>query len=632
MVDVGTSLAVSEAPEHDLLERVLESAGDAFAVMDASGIIVRINESMARRSSSQACELLGRHFLDVAPVELRSAYQSIWSDVTRTGQSVTWSSEFAGQVWEDSLRPVKSDHQASPWFLIYGRNITQQHETEVALRESELHVRTLAEVTDFGMAIVNDGHIAFLNPAMHQLLGTEESASTPDALVTHVNPQDRTTFLKMWRTDSEQTDRQTIRVRVESLGQERLIAMSARRMNSGQRSVVVWATDFSAQEQTNRQVMQAEKEESLVALAGGLAHDFNNILVSVLSGASLLQDELPPDPRMHELCAMITDGARRIADLTGKLLTYSRGAIFKPRPTDLNDVVRGAIQLTESSIGSHARVHAELDPNIIPVRGDASQLQQMVVTLLVNGAEAVQSEGGNIWVRTRLEASENGDRATVVLDIADDGEGMSPETQRRLFEPFYTTKFQGRGMGLAAAAGIIKAHGATVLVNSCQHQGSKFSVQFPVDLGLNCGCAQERDVASRPKRVLVVDDDDMVRRVVDRILRRAGYEVKLAGSGRDGVEAARDGNLGVMMVDIFMPGMNGDLVIEEVRRLNPHLPIVVCSGYGREQALAQIGEAAIQEFLMKPFVSDDLVATVERARGAELRPWARTSRTLDGAS
>jgi signal transduction histidine kinase/ActR/RegA family two-component response regulator len=615
MVNVGTP-AATEPEEATLLSLVVDVSGNGFAVLDREGMVRRANRVMTDRRPSQSW--VGQSFVELAPVELRGAYEQLWDDLLRTQGVVGWTSETGGRVWEDSLRPVPAGAGRPPRYLWFARDITQRHESQVALRDSEAQYRNLAEATEAGLGILTEDRVTFANPALLRFLGLEHPPPTFADLAANVHPEDRATFLGL-HDGTAGSRKAVIRVFFDDEN-ERLLAVSARRTTGP--TTALCAHDYGDQEQLNRQVMQAEKEESMVALAGGLAHDFNNILVSVLSGASLLQDELPNDPKFHELVNMVTHGAQRIAELTGKLLTYSRGTIFRPRPLDLNAVVESAIQLSQATFASPTHIHVELDPTLPPLRGDHTQLQQLVITLLVNSAEAIHERAGNIWVRTRFEPTANFERADAVLQIEDDGEGMSEETRRRLFEPFYTTRFQGRGMGLAAAAGILRAHGAEVEVESRPEQGARFRIRFPIDLDRQSRWFRVQGAPQRPRSVLVVDDDAMVRRVVERILRRAEYHVVMASSGREGIELARSRDVGVMMVDIFMPDLRGDRVIEAVRASKPDLPIVVCSGYGRERALADVGSGTVQEFLMKPFVSEELVSTVEKARQASITPAA----------
>jgi signal transduction histidine kinase len=260
-------------------------------------------------------------------------------------------------------------------------------------------------------------------------------------------------------------------------------------------------------------LLREEKEESLVAIAGGLAHDFNSILVGILSSVSMLQDEVGSSRSALELCDIISTAARRMADMTGQLLMYSRGAPFRPADIDINQVARDVVGMMWGGVPSSLHLVSDLAPQRLVVRGDASQLHQLVLTLVVNALEAVESSGAMVRVRTRPEH----DR--VRLEVIDDGVGMTEETRARLFEPFFTTKFHGRGLGLAAARGIIEAHGGQVEVRSAPGEGSTFSIELPL-------CVPASDATSK-LRVALFDPDPLIGRMTKRFLRRTEFEVEV---------------------------------------------------------------------------------------------------------
>ncbi|NJK89799.1 MAG: hypothetical protein HC923_10655 [Myxococcales bacterium] len=317
------------------------------------------------------------------------------------------------------------------------------------------------------------------------------------------------------------------------------------------------ATDVTERTEIQRRLLREEKEASLIAVAGGLAHDFNSILVGILSSVSMLQDEVGNSRNALELLDIIASASRRMADMTGKLLMYSRGAPFRPSEIELNHVVRDAVSMVRSSIPEKAALQLMLDERTILVRGDRAMLQQLVLSLLINAMEAVESKGSLISVETR--ASSDG----VDLWVRDDGVGMTSDVCARIFEPFYSTKFQGRGLGLAAAAGIIETHGGDIRVETTPGVGTSFCVSLP-----------GRVLEERPKQlVLLYDPDPFIRRLVQRLLKRTHLEVHdfeddglaktaLAAHGRDYVVALID-------------GIEGRTLLEFVRDRHAGLPIIL---------------------------------------------------------
>jgi len=472
-------------------------------------------------------------------------------------------------------------------------------------------LRLLFEQSPVGLASMDGSRLILANPSFWAIMNGDD-----DAPFARVHPDDEPRVRALLR-DPAEAHQEILRVRDHD--GERWVRCRRRRWAEGGRSLLVLSVNpLEDRDATARLLAQQDREASMIAFAGGLAHDFNNILVGVLSGASMLQDELPTDPRLLQLCDMIVDGAEKMAELTGKLLSYSGGTIFRPGPTRLGEVVEQT--LLGMKVPAGVELHVELDSAMPPLHGDPQQLRSMLHAVLLNAFDALAGRPGQVWVTTRFEPDERFESAQAVLEVRDDGPGMSAQVQERIFEPFYTTRFQGRGLGLAAAAGILKAHGAQVEVSSEVGAGAAFFFRFPVDLESTRPRRREKE-GPLERRLLVVDDDERVRKVMRRILRQAGYEVTDVPSGLDAVEEVQAGaRFAAMVVDIFMPDMKGDEVIRRIRALVPNLPVVVCSGYGQEQALADIETGVVQEFIMKPFRNDAFLAAVERTVSALVSP------------
>ncbi|MEM9114130.1 MAG: response regulator [Myxococcota bacterium] len=462
-------------------------------------------------------------------------------------------------------------------------------------------MRLLFDASPQGLALMDEEGLRLVNPAFERLLGAPQPFAK-------VHAEDRSRVERLLAGNEE--DRQEI-LRVKDVDGERWLRCVRRRLTrSGQDLLLLTVNSLEDRDAASRLVAQQDREASMMAFAGGLAHEFNNILVSVLSGASMLQDQLPSEARVLQLCDMIADGAQKMAERTGKLLAYSGGTIFRPGPTKLGDVVRETLLVVK--LPRSIQLQVDLDPTLPPLHGDGPQLKSILHAVLLNAVEALAGRPGKLWVSTRFEPSESFESAIAALEVRDDGPGMSTEVRERIFEPFFTTRFQGRGLGLAAAAGILKAHGAQVVVESELGVGSCFTFRFPVDLASTRPRRREREGPTE-RRLVVVDDDERVRRVMQRVLEQAGYQVAAFASGVDALRDIREGaQFDAMVVDIFMPDMGGDEVIRRVRGLSPQLPILVCSGYGQERALADVETGVVQEFIMKPFRNDAFLAAVER--------------------
>jgi len=373
------------------------------------------------------------------------------------------------------------------------------------------------------------------------------------------------------------------------------------------------------------QLRQAQKMEAIGSLAGGVAHDFNNVLTVILSCAEALKEDvgegLPADP---EVIDEIRAAGKRAAELTRQLLAFARKQVIAPVPLDLNAVVRGSEKLLRRVLGEDIELTATSVPDLWTVLCDPGQIEQIVLNLAVNARDAMPG-GGTLSIDSANAVIDESHVAAhpfmragtyVRLAIRDSGTGMSAEVKARIFEPFFTTKLSGKGtgLGLATVYGIVKQSGGHILVDSAPDRGTTFEVYFPrtLDPVLAAAPPDQAAVARGSGTILVVEDDPHVREVTVRSLRAGGYRVLAARDGRDALELAarEDGRLHVLVTDIVMPGLSGREVADELRRRHPDLRVLFVSGYTRD-AIVQRGvlDAGIA-FLQKPFTASSLLARV----------------------
>jgi two-component system, cell cycle sensor histidine kinase and response regulator CckA len=372
---------------------------------------------------------------------------------------------------------------------------------------------------------------------------------------------------------------------------------------------------------------QAEKMEAVGRLAGGVAHDFNNILTAIISYADLLLERQEPDAECRREVGEIRSAARRAAVLTRQLLAFSRQQIVQPRVVDVNQSIRDVQSMLRRLIGEDISLVMKSSPEACCVRIDPSQLEQVLMNLALNARDAMP-DGGTMTIRTALAdsvASSTAERPAslpgpfVVLSVADTGMGMDDETRARVFEPFFTTKGQGQGtgLGLATVYGIVKQADGYVWVRSAPGQGAIFEVYLPRVSG--APPAEQEQRAGRKvapgQRVLVVEDDANVRRVTSQILVRHGYEVVTAENPDMALaELSRHhGAFDLLLTDLVLPGMNGRLLAAHVSREWPNIRVVYMSGYAGETILEQGILPADEHFLPKPFTVEELLAKVAEA-------------------
>ncbi|MFP4052285.1 MAG: MASE3 domain-containing protein [Phycisphaerae bacterium] len=381
--------------------------------------------------------------------------------------------------------------------------------------------------------------------------------------------------------------------------------------------------------QLERQVQHAQKLESLGVLAGGIAHDFNNILTGVLGHAEVLLVTLPDGSPFRNSADNIRRSALRAADLTRQMLAYSGRAQFVQQALDLNQMVRDMLELLEWSIDKHARLTLAMGRSLPSFQGDASQISQIILNLVTNASEAIGAAGGSIVVTTRVQRLDDpfgcdwyGDAPEpgeyLCLEVRDNGCGMDAETKMRLFEPFYTTKFTGRGLGLAAVQGIVRGHGGAVELESEEGVGSTFRVYLPTKaerVASSEPAAPRRSRQATRGTVLVIDDEKVVRDLVRNVLQRGGLTVVEAESAEDGIALLRSrlGEVDALLLDMTLPGMNGAEALNEIRAFAGDIPVVITSGYSQEEVTAAFGTLGICGFLPKPLSIDQLTETLSSA-------------------
>ncbi|GEM_PF-1023617 len=387
--------------------------------------------------------------------------------------------------------------------------------------------------------------------------------------------------------------------------------------------ILAIAEDITERRRLEELLRQTQKMEAIGALAGGIAHDFNNLLTGILGYASVLQQEVAPDSPLYRDLGAIVDSATRAADLTQQLLTVARSSPHTERkPLDLNAVVREVISLLGRALEPTIAIRVRLAADLCTVLGDAGQLHQTLLNLCLNARDAMPN-GGELTIETaNLELSEEEARCLpdlrpgryALVSVTDTGMGMDASVRERIFEPFFTTKEHGRGLGLAMAYGIVRAHEGTIHVYSEPGQGSTFKVYLPAQGAFPIPAAQRPlEFPQGRETILVVDDEESVRAVLRRMLERAGYTVLDAPDGRAAIELyqQREPPIDLVILDLTMPGLGGQETLWCLREINPDVRVIVSSGYSEGGRAGEIQSLRIHGFLQKPY---HLAAVLRKVR------------------
>jgi PAS domain S-box-containing protein len=362
-------------------------------------------------------------------------------------------------------------------------------------------------------------------------------------------------------------------------------------------------------------LLQAQKMESIGVLAGGIAHDFNNLLTGILGNVSMAVDGLPPDHPSREMLDYAVNSSQRAASLVSQLLAYTGKGHFVIGRFDLSKLVSEIIPLITTSIPKKVQLHLSLLRDLPWIEADASEIQQIVMNLVINGAESIGPEGGTVRISTGLkspepEQVESQGLGSVYLEVKDSGSGMDALTQAKIFDPFFTTKFTGRGLGLAAVSGIVRRFKGQLQVESTPGAGSTFSVSFPAVKAV-VPFPTPKPPSPVDLRgtgaILIVDDESLIRKLAQTILEGFGYSVLLAENGKQAVEIFGQNSDGIaaVLLDFTMPVMDGIEAFNQFQKISPIVPVIISTGH-RDVILTEKFEGTIAGILEKPYTPAEL--------------------------
>jgi DNA-binding response OmpR family regulator/two-component sensor histidine kinase len=388
------------------------------------------------------------------------------------------------------------------------------------------------------------------------------------------------------------------------------------------KGAVCSVSDITERKRFSERLQHSQKLESIGVLAGGIAHDFNNLLTGILGNASLLLDELPSQSANFEMAQEIVKASESAADLTRQLLAYAGKGRFVMQMVNLSDQIVSSRALLTRLISRNVELEFQLSPDLPALEADATQLQQIVMNLVINAAESYgERVQGRVTVTTCVEQIDAGNPEIepgryVMLSVQDFGSGMSPEVRARIFDPFFTTKFTGRGLGLSAVHGIMRAHHGHLRLDSAPGEGTMFRLYFPI---VTLATPDAQDVHDTPLvsgegSILVIDDEATVRNFAEAALTKMGYSVITAENGEAGLQIIQQegGNLKAVLLDLAMPVMDGEEALQQIRQLTPSLPVLISTGFSLSSEYERLSQKGATAFLSKPFTVGQLSTALQK--------------------
>ena len=527
-------------------------------------------------------------------------------------------------VVRDSLgRPVKT----------YGVNqdITERVRMQEALKESEEWYRTLVEESFDGIFVYTGPKITFANRRLHEMLGYAQGELEGKDHLQLSHPDHRKVVRERSsaRLGGEEVPSKYGISLLRKDGSSLEVEINAKAISiKGEPGIQVWVRDISKEISLQRQLLQAQKMEAIGTLAGGIAHDFNNMLTIILGYAEILLSDMDEqDPRSEDL-DKIVQTAKNGADLVKRLLTFSRKADLEFRPLELNVEIERTQKLWERTLPKMIDIRLNLEDKLAPINADPVQIDQILMNLAINARDAMP-DGGKLAIETKNVTLDERycdshvhvrPGKYVMLSISDTGHGMDEPTRARIFDPFFTTKerdaTKGTGLGLAVVHGIVDQHGGHMICESEPGKGSTFRIYFPaVDAAESPKDSfANRLLDGRGETILMVDDEELVRDLGERTLKRAGYKVITAANGKEALElySKKQGKIELVILDLLMPEMGGKQCLSELLRIRPKIKVLVASGHSDDVSMEESLRLGAKGFVSKPFRLMELLQQVRR--------------------
>jgi len=618
------------------LERVFEAIRDGISVLDTDLNVIRTNRRM---------EEMYLHNMPLTGKKCFEAYQERrspcpWCPTLKTietgekhSEIVPYPSGDAPKGWiELSAFPLKNEENLIEGVIEYVKDISEHKRAEMALKESEERFKTLVEQSPLGVSLIEkDGRYVYVNPRFVNMFGysTEDIPTGPEWF-TKAFPDinERRKAIQIWIEDQKEASVGQARPRVFKVtckdGSKKRIHF--RPVTLETRDQFVLYEDITERANLEFQLQQAQKMESVGRLAGGVAHDFNNMLSVILGQTELLLMDMKPGDPHHTALEEIQKAAKRSADLTRQLLAFARRQTIAPKVLDLNETIEGMLKMLRRLIGEDIDLVWKPDAGLWPVNMDPAQIDQILANLCVNARDAI-SDVGNVIIETENVVLDEDYCAIhegclpgeyVLLAVSDDGCGMDGATQSQIFEPFFTTKEvgEGTGLGLATVYGIVKQNDGFINLYSEVGKGTTFRIYIPRHEGMVIRKTAQ-DLKALPRgqgeTVLLVEDDRSILDMGKAMLERLGYQVLPANGPMQALELCKThpGKIDLLMTDVVMPQMSGKALAGQIKAIKPGISILYMSGYTAD-AIAHRGVLDDEVyFIQKPFSLKDLAAKVK---------------------
>lgn len=606
--------------------RVLGAAGIAAGFVEPDGTIRAVNRALAQRACGDGeATLAGQQFAKLLLTDERE--RIFYAREGAKGQPQTL---LQIPLLDPDKPGAEAEADNAPSLLVLLDAGTGLGGSSGTAKGQTAQLEALLEQLPLGLAMTDrEGHFLFANPAFRRAAGLDPQGDLPPFPSDLVVPKDKTALsdaVRRYAKGPSASGDIAVRLRGEPDDPISLGLAGVRGM--GDAAALLSLADTTEETRLRRQVAQATKMQAVGQLAGGVAHDFNNVLTAIIGYCDLMLLRHTPGDSDYDDIQQIKANSNRAASLTRQLLAFSRQQTLQPEVLQLPDVLSEVTQLLKRLLGAKITLKVRHDRNLGTVRADPRQLEQVIINLAVNARDAIQSHaagesahGTLTFTTRRIEASDIRRMGSEIIPageytalVAEDtGGGIPPQVIGKIFEPFFTTKEQGKGtgLGLSTVYGIVKQSGGFIFASNAKGSngkvsGARFTIYLPVHEASEEDLRKAEEVEAARNwagggTILLVEDEDMVRAVAERALTRQGYTVITASDGDIGLEKVQEGGqFDLVVSDVVMPAMDGPAMAREIRKMKPQLPILFMSGYAEAQLRDQIDIEAMH-FIPKPF-------------------------------
>ncbi|MFH1984321.1 MAG: PAS domain S-box protein [Pseudomonadota bacterium] len=625
----------NELKESDLKYRQLtETMFETLSVIDLNGVFLYANRNAARNlSDGKLDDITGKNIRQFLPEnqaeQLIGKYQEVYSSNEPSSQEVLVHLQKGDTWFSNTLKPIDFGPSKVPAVLSVSLDITERKRSEKELKDAHKRFLTVLDGIDATVYVADmETHeILFMNKTMKNAYGRDltgeacyaafRNEKTPCPHCTNdrlLDANGNAVGAAVWQDKNPVTGRWYI-------NHDRAIDWMDGRMVRLQ-----VATDITEMKNMEKRLLQAQKMESIGNLAGGIAHDFNNILFPIVGLSEMLMEDFAPGSVEYENTKEIFKAGRRGSDLVKQILAFSRQSDQKMIPVRIQHVLKEVIKLSRSTIPANINITQDIQHDCSMVLADPTQIHQIAMNLITNAYHAVETSSGEISIHLKeviLGVDELPPGALepcryAVLSVSDTGVGIAPPILEKIFEPYFTTKEQGKGtgLGLAVVYGIVKEHHGDIKVRSEFGKGSTFSVYLPMmakdEASESVG--REEDVSLGHERILLIDDEEAISKLEKQMLERLGYKVTMRVNSLEALEAfkANPDGFDLVISDMSMPNMTGEQLAHQLIDIRPNIPIIICTGFSERLDPVKAASIGVKGFLMKPIVKAEMAKTIRK--------------------